>query len=308
MIAVRKLQIILGLCMCMIIGCVGCTKRKETSDRTDSGNNNVASIGDAEKEESQEPGEETDISTTEDMTLLRNYDEISNKKYSWYIVRDDNHGVSGCDRSFSIEQYDAYYANLDCKEDEKVMYLTFDCGYENGYTDQLLDILKEHDAKACFFVTQTYIRDNVDLVKRMKEEGHLVGNHTVRHPSMPEISIDEQKEELRKCADYMKEVTGYEMDPYYRPPRGEYSERSLQFAKDMGYRTIFWSMAYLDYDVNKQPGRDYVITHFKKYHHNGAIPLIHNVSQSNAEALGDVLTYLEEEGYRFASLREMFEK
>ncbi len=308
MIAVRKLHLILGLCLCMIIGCSGCAGKQTSSDGTDSGNYSIASIGDADQEGNQNPQEDTEEPTTEDMTVLRNYDEISNQTYSWYIVRDDNHGVSGCDRSFSIEQYDAYYADLDCSEDEKVMYLTFDCGYENGYTEQILDILKKHDAKACFFVTQTYIRDNIEIVTRMKEEGHQVGNHTVRHPSMPSISIEEQKEELKTCADYMKEVTGYDMDPYYRPPKGEYSERTLQLAKDMGYKTIFWSMAYLDYDVNRQPGRDYVIEHFKKYHHNGAIPLIHNVSQSNAEALDAVLTYLTEEGYRFVSLDEMFEK
>ena len=190
----------------------------------------------------------------------------------------------------------------------KVMYLTFDCGYENGYTEQILDTLKKHNAKACFFVTQTYIRDNVELVKRMKEEGHQVGNHTVTHPSMPGISVEKQKEELQTCADYMKEATGYRMDPYFRPPSGEYSERVLQLAKDMGYKTIFWSMAYLDYDVNNQPGKDYVIEHFDKYYHNGAIPLMHNVSESNAQALDTMLSNLTELGYRFVSLDEMFEK
>ena len=244
---------------------------------------------------------------TEDMTLLRDYDAVSNKKFSWYIVRDKNHGISDCDHSFSIEQYDAYYVDQDAG-DAKVIYLTFDCGYENGYTEQMLDTLKKHNAKACFFVTQTYIRDNVELVKRMKEEGHQVGNHTVTHPSMPGISVEKQKEELQTCADYMKEATGYRMDPYFRPPSGEYSERVLQLAKDMGYKTIFWSMAYLDYDVNNQPGKDYVIEHFDKYYHNGAIPLMHNVSESNAQALDTVLSNLTELGYRFVSLDEMFEK
>lgn len=141
----------------------------------------------------------------------------------------------------------------------------------------------------------------------MKEEGHQVGNHTVTHPSMPGISVEKQKEELQTCADYMKEATGYRMDPYFRPPSGEYSERVLQLAKDMGYKTIFWSMAYLDYDVNNQPGKDYVIEHFDKYYHNGAIPLMHNVSESNAQALDTVLSNLTELGYRFVSLDEMFE-
>jgi peptidoglycan-N-acetylmuramic acid deacetylase len=124
---------------------------------------------------------------------------------------------------------------------------------------------------------------------------------------MPGISIEKMKEELNTCAAYMKEATGYDMDMYFRPPSGEYSERVLQLAKDMGYKTIFWSMAYLDYDVNNQPGKDFVIEHFEKYYHNGAIPLIHNVSQSNAEALDTVLTNLEKQGYRFDSLDDMFE-
>ena len=204
-----------------------------------------------------------------------------------------------------LQQYHAYYAQ---KTDKKVIYLTFDCGYENGYTEQILDPLKNHNAKACFFVTQTYIRDNAEIVKRMKEEGHQVGNHTVTHPSMPEISVEKQIKELRDCEEYMKEATGYDMDLYFRPPSGEYSEQLLQLASDLGYRTIFWSVAYLDYDVNKQPGASYVIDHFKKYHHNGAFVLMHNVSSSNAEALDTVLTDLETRGYRFPSLDEMFTK
>ena len=242
----------------------------------------------------------------EDVTKLRDYSAVPTKKYSWYIVRDKNHGMSGCDNSFPLEQYDAYYVDRVCAEKgEKVMYLTFDCGYENGYTDQMLDILKKHDAKGCFFVTMTYIRDNPDIVKRMKEEGHQVGNHTVHHPCMPEKSVEEQKSELKECSDFMRNETGYEMDMYFRPPSGEYSEQVLQLAKDMGYKTIFWSMAYLDYDVNNQPGTDYVIDHFAKYYHPGAIPLIHNVSSSNAQALDTVLTNLEKEGYEFRSLNEM---
>ena len=169
----------------------------------------------------------------------------------------------------------------------------------------MLDVLKKHNAKGCFFVTMTYIRDNPDIVKRMKEEGHQVGNHTVHHPCMPEKSVEEQKSELKECSDFMRNETGYEMDMYFRPPSGEYSEQVLQLAKDMGYKTIFWSMAYLDYDVNNQPGTDYVIDHFAKYNHPGAIPLIHNVSSSNAQALDTVLTNLEKEGYEFRSLNEM---
>lgn len=231
------------------------------------------------------------------------YYDYSNEKQAWWFKRDDNHGPSGCDDVIDISEYGGYYLDSSC--DEKVIYLTFDCGYENSYTDEILDVLKAEDVPACFFVTKTYIRDNQELTIRMKEEGHQVGNHTITHPSMPEKSYEEIIQEISGCADYMKEVTGYQMDPYLRPPMGEYSERTLKLTQDLGYKTIFWSMAYVDFDVNNQPGKDYVINHFKKYHHNGAIILMHNVSSSNAEALETVIKNLKAEGYRFASLNEL---
>lgn len=231
------------------------------------------------------------------------YYDYSNEKLAWWFKRNENHQGSGCDDTIDISDYEAYY--LDKETGEKIIYLTFDCGYENGYTGDILDILKEQDIPACFFVTKTYIRDNVELTKRMKEEGHQVGNHTITHPSLPNKSYEEIIQEINGCADYMEEVTGYCMDPYLRPPMGEYSERTLALTMDLGYKTIFWSIAYLDYDVNKQPGADYVIKHFEKYHHPGAIILMHNVSSSNAQALETVILNLKAEGYRFASLNEL---
>lgn len=226
---------------------------------------------------------------------------LSNEKKSWWIKRKENNEQSEAQNEIDLAKYDAFYVDTKNK-DKKVMYLTFDCGYDNGYTEPMLDILKKHKAYAIFFVTQTYIRDNVEIVKRMKKEGHLVGNHTVKHKSMPDMSERDIKEELITCADYCKEATGYEMDPYVRPPMGEYSERTLQICKNLGYKTVFWSMAYLDYEVDNQPGSDFVIDHFEKYYHNGAIPLLHNVSKSNAEALDTVLTNLEKKGFTFENV------
>ncbi len=239
------------------------------------------------------------------------YNSYSNEKLSWYIKRDKEHGPSGCDDTLELSEYCAYYLdkrvweeNSD-KQQEKIMYFTFDCGYENGYTEQMLDILKEENVPACFFLTQTYIRDNIDIVKRMKSEGHQVGNHTITHPCLPNTSYEEIVHEINGCAEYMKEATGYDMDPYFRPPSGDYSARNLAIARDLGYKNIFWSIVYLDYDVNNQPGSDFVIEHFKKYHHNGAIVLMHNCSSSNAAALKTVIQNLKAEGYRFASLNEL---
>lgn len=232
------------------------------------------------------------------------YSKYSNTKYGWYIVRKGNHEKAGggIPQGLKLSDYDAYYMNE--KTNEKVIYLSFDCGYENGYTKSILRTLKKHKAKAIFFVTKSFIENNPELVKQMKDDGHLVGNHTCTHPSLPDKSVYAIKKEIKDCEKAFEKVTGYKMDPFIRPPMGEYSKRTLKVTKDLGYKTIFWSIAYYDYDVNKQPGKDYVIEHFKNNYHKGALPLIHNTSSSNCAALNDVLTYLEEQNYRFGTLDE----
>lgn len=241
----------------------------------------------------------------------KDYSSYPTTYNSWWFKRNQEHLPSGAQETIDIAKYNAVYvdpAAMAGSNLEKNIYLTFDCGYENGYTEQMLDVLKKHKAPACFFVTQTYIRDSGEIVKRMKEEGHLVGNHTVTHPNLCEASLDKIEEEVVGCQKYMKEATGYSMDPYFRPPKGEYSEYLLQVAKDLGYTTVFWSMAYLDYDVNNQPSVDHVIQHWNQYCHPGAIPLIHNVSSANAKALDQILTNLEQNGYKFKSLDQLSKK
>lgn len=271
-------------------------------------------LGKKTEEVKKEASGETDTSetkkrmvTTEDV-LQKDYSALSQKYNSWWFKRNMDHLPSGAQEEFDIGQYRAFYLDTSAmkgKTVNKVIYLTFDCGYDNGYTEPMLDVLKKHKAKATFFVTQTYIRDSTEIVKRMKEEGHMVGNHTITHPNLCEASVEKIREEIVGCQEYMKEATGYDMDMYFRPPKGEYSEYLLQVAKDLGYTTVFWSMAYLDYDVNNQPSVDHVIEHWQKYYHPGAIPLIHNVSSANAAALDTVLTNLEKEGYHFGTLDEI---
>lgn len=255
-----------------------------------------------EKSDTEEAAEEAAQKKERVIVENTDYASIDNTLYSWWFKRNDNHERSGCQDDFDIAEYQAYYT---VPVSEKRMYFTFDCGYENGFTPDILDTLKKEEVPAAFFVTQTFIRDNPELVKRMKEEGHLVCNHTVTHPSMPGKSIEEQQQELLTCEQYMKEATGYEMDLFFRPPKGEYSKRTLQMAKDLGYTTIFWSMAYLDYDVNNQPSSSHVVEHFQKYYHPGAIPLMHNVSVANRDALGQVIRDLKKEGYSFGTLYEL---
>ena len=221
----------------------------------------------------------------------------------WWLKRNENHQTPEVSDYIDLSKYDAYYVNPKCKK--KKIFLTFDCGYENAFTPKILDVLKKQKVVAAFFVTKPFIREGRELIRRMKKEGHIVGNHTVHHKSMPTLSDRDNKQEIIDCAEYCKEATGYEMDHFIRPPMGEYNEKTLKLTKSMGYKTIFWSMAYVDFDVNKQPGKQYVVEHFKKYTHNGAIPLMHNVSQSNAEALDEVITNLKKEGYQFESLKKL---
>ena len=225
------------------------------------------------------------------------YSRYSNVKKSWFIKRNANHQpAEGAVSAKDLAGYQAYY--YDQKTNGKVIYLTFDCGYENGYTGKLLDILKKHNVKAIFFVTRHFVRSQPELCKRMKEEGHLVGNHTMNHPSLPDQSVTQMKNEIQGLETFFKEKTGYQLDKYFRPPMGEFSNRVLKVAQDLGYTTVFWSMVYKDYDIDDQPGKQYVIDHFNKYYHKGAIALLHNISQSNADALDEVLTNLKKQGYQ----------
>lgn len=252
--------------------------------------------------ESSSPEKTSELTTEKDNGVYTDPSTLPNTMASWWFKRNENHEIPEVQNEIDLTKYDAWYAKTDITDGEKPVFLTFDCGYENGYTPGILDVLKKHKAPAAFFVCKHFIEDQPDLIKRMKEEGHVVGNHTSNHICMPESDERTIREEIANNANYMKEATGYEMDSFFRPPKGEYSERTLQITKNMGYTTVFWSLAYPDYDVNNQPGADYVIERFDKYIHPGAIPLIHNISESNAQALDTVLTNLEKEGYSFQSL------
>jgi peptidoglycan-N-acetylmuramic acid deacetylase len=209
------------------------------------------------------------------------------------------------DMTAQFPKYGAYYADLTATNDDKVMYLTFDCGYENGYTSMILDTLKKYNIKACFFVTKSYLEQAPQIAKRMKEEGHLVGNHTVTHPQLPKLSVQKIADELNGVKYYFQQVTGYDLDPYMRPPQGDFSETSLKVQQDLGYKTIFWSLAiYKDYVMDYQDKVETYST-FVRQHHSGCIALIHAVSKTNAENLEKVILFLKEQGYRFGTLEEL---
>lgn len=202
-----------------------------------------------------------------------------------------------------LKQYNAYYAE---DTDEKVLYLTFDAGYENGNTPAILDALKKHGAPAAFFVVGNFIEDEPELVKRMVEEGHIVGNHTMTHPDMSAISTQESfQEELAGVEKLYEDLTGEPMTRFYRPPRGVYSISNLTMADNLGYATFFWSLAYVDWNQEQQPSREEAFSKLLPRVHPGAIVLLHSTSSTNAEILDELLTKWEEMGYSFAPLTQL---
>lgn len=205
--------------------------------------------------------------------------------------------------SDELKAYNAYYAE---DTDEKVLYLTFDCGYENGNTEPILDALKKHNAPATFFVVGTFISSEPELIKRMHDEGHIVGNHTYHHPDMSQISTKEAFEkELKDVEDLYTEITGESMTKYYRPPQGKYSTENLQMAKDLGYQTFFWSLAYVDWYQDDQPSKEEAFDKLLGRIHPGAIVLLHSTSSTNAQILDELLGKWKEMGYSFRALDEL---
>ena len=201
-----------------------------------------------------------------------------------------------------LSRYNAFYAE---NTEEKKIYLTFDAGYENGNTPAILDALKKHEAPATFFVVGNFISENQELIKRMEAEGHIVGNHTMTHPDMSKISTQESfQKELSGVEDIYKEITGKEMTKFYRPPQGIYSTLNLSMAKEMGYHTFFWSLAYVDWYQDNQPDPQEAIEKLTRRIHPGAIVLLHSTSST---ILDELLNKWEDMGYSFHSLNELIE-
>lgn len=198
-----------------------------------------------------------------------------------------------------LAKYDAFYVG---NADDKVLYLTFDAGYENGLTGGILDTLKKHEVPAAFFLVGTYIRDEPELVLRMVQEGHIVANHTMNHPNMSKLGFDAFAAELARVEEIYKEVTGEEISKFYRPPSGDYSESCLKHAQKLGYKTVFWSAAYKDWELNNQPSREEAFSTLLARTHPGTIILLHNVSQTNADIMCELLIKYKEMGYRFEDL------
>ncbi|WP_250674534.1 delta-lactam-biosynthetic de-N-acetylase [Paraclostridium ghonii] len=239
-------------------------------------------------------------------TQILNTDQTT-KEYSWYFnPRNDGKQPTPIKEASFFKKYNAYYVGNTA---EKVLYLTFDAGYESGNTEKILDTLKKHNAPAAFFVVDHYLKSNPEMVKRMTQEGHLVCNHSKSHPSMASITdFDKFKEEIVTVENRYKEITGKSMPKYFRPPMGKFSEKSLEYTQELGYDTIFWSFAYVDWYENKQPSHEEAKQKIFTRTHPGAILLLHPNSKTNADILDDVLTHWEQEGYTVKSLDHLTKK
>ncbi len=233
-------------------------------------------------------------------TISTNAGSLSNKKICWGIKRVPDHQQPdvGAEYKKILEAHNGICMG---NSESKKVYLTFDAGYEGGYTEKILEVLKENNVKACFFITGHYANSRPDLVKRMIDEGHTIGNHTANHKSMPEISNDEIKEDVMKLHTAIYDKFGYEMK-YIRPPKGECSERTLEFTNSLGYKTVMWSLAYDDWEESKQGREEYGKKKILENIHNGAIILLHSTSKDNSNILDSVIKEIRGMGYEFDSL------
>lgn len=313
---ILKCSIMLLIGIFIISGFTGCTKKKpsvsekealkpqdaqqsevtKTPEEELKENIEKSTMEETESEESREPPSQTAEEPKDSL------DKLSNEKYGWGLVPKTDGTLPDVPNRWKelLQKYESYYhGNTALTE----VYLTFDEGYEGGYTSQILDILKENNIKAAFFITGYYLDKNEELVKRMLNEGHIVGNHSVNHPSMPTLSIEEMKREIEELSEKYENVTGRKMK-YFRPPMGEFSERSLALTQSLGYKTIFWSIALRDWEPLPGGPEESYNTVINRLH-NGAIILLHAVSKDNTIALPRIIATIKEKGYVFKSLDEL---
>lgn len=227
---------------------------------------------------------------------------LSNELLAWGFKRGKNHDQAELDNKLEkiIKDYNGIAMGI---KDEPSIYLTFDCGYEAGYTEKILDVLEKHNVNACFFITGHYLNSASDFVKRMIEDGHIVGNHTVNHKCLPTISDEEIKSEVMLLHNSLYEKFGYEMS-FFRPPKGEFSQKSTKLVADLNYRTVMWSFAYDDWDDSKQGRVEYGKKKILDNLHNGCVLLLHSTSKDNAQILEEVIVEARKIGYEFKSLNE----
>ena len=234
---------------------------------------------------------------------------ISAQSYSWYIVRNKENKQPTTDTRYNfVEKYNGFYINKNYSDisQEKVIYLTFDAGYSNENLESILDTLKDENVSAAFFILSNLIIKSPDVVKQMEADGHFVCNHTSKHIDISKAtSTDDIGAEIKKLEELYTELTGKEMKKYFRPPEGKFNEDNLKYINELGYKTVFWSFAYDDWNNDKQPSTEYAKEKIFSNLHNGEIMLLHPTSKTNALILKDVIIELKKQGYRFGTLDEL---
>ena len=232
----------------------------------------------------------------------------SSAAYSWYCVRNKDHKQPRLDGEFHfIEDHNAYYLdkNHGDQAEEKVVYLTFDVGYENGNVERIVKTLEETETTGAFFVLKHFVTENSELLRRISGNGNLICNHTAHHKNLSAAKREDIIEEIKELEDAVAAVTGSGTKPYFRPPEGCFSLEMLDVVRSIGYKTVFWSLAYADWDNDRQPNPDAALEKLLLHMHNGAVILLHPTSSTNAEILPRLITTLKNQGYRFGSLDEL---
>lgn len=278
-----KITALIALFCAVLSACSVNTDTQETTQNTTS-NQATTNVADTTLEASDVNGNKPDVQ------------DFDSSPITWGPGNIEEH-----QRPTDPENLQNKYSELSSQwllPDDKEICLTFDEGYENGYTEQILDTLAEKDVKAIFFCTYDYVRDNPEIVQRMINEGHIIGNHSYSHYNMTEIDIDTAAEEITLMHDYVEENFNYSMG-YFRFPEGVFSEQTIALAAELGYRSVFWSFAYADWNVDNPPAEDEAFERITSSTHNGEIMLLHAVSETNANILGSVIDNIREQGYTF---------
>lgn len=229
---------------------------------------------------------------------------------SWYCVRKENHIQPTLNKDLEfVKNYDLFWCDekhQNYDDGEKFIYLTFDAGYENGNVEKILNVLKDENVKATFFILDNMILKNEELVRRMIDDGHLVANHTMKHKNMTKMkNLSEFEKELVSLEDLYEKTYGEKMKKYYRPPEGRLNEENLKWAKELGYKTVMWSFAYADWDNGKQPAKAEALKKILDNLHNGEVMLLHPTSSTNAEIMSTLIKELKTRGFRFATVDEL---
>lgn len=299
----------LFLIVALLTVCAGCQKKVEKSKLSDLGGVYSYSSKDIDfsveisgrlSEGKAKQADKNEQAVSQQVTSTGEY---SNNLLRWGIARKPDNQLPDADPGAPqlLSKYRGVYLGDTSK---KVIYLTFDEGYENGYSGKILDTLRDNKAQGVFFITGPYLKEHQDLVRRMVEEGHIVGNHTVNHPSLPTVDDSQLEEEILGLDRAFHEKFGLHMK-YLRPPKGEYSERTLALTEKLGYRNMFWSFAYDDWYRDRHRGADYAYSIVMRNLHNGAILLLHAVSKDNAEALDSIIKGIREKGYEIGNVDDI---